>query len=68
MAAAGKLVAEAADVFAVAVEDEDRGMVAAVLAAFVDDVDEAVLVDGAVVRRLPLEFWDGNWAQPWLTE
>ena len=57
VAAAGELVAEAADVFAVAVEDEDRGMAAALLAAFVDDVDVAVAVDGAVVRRLPLELF-----------
>ena len=57
MGTAGELVAEAADVFTVAVEDEDRGMAAAIVAAFVDDVDEAVAVDGAVVSRLPLELF-----------
>ena len=55
MGAASELVAEAADVFAVAVEDEDRGMAAAILAAFMNDVDEAIAVDRAIVRRLPLE-------------
>ena len=32
-------------------------MAAAIFAAFVDDVDEAVAIDGAVVRRLPLELF-----------
>ena len=57
MGAAGELIAEAADVFAVAVEDENRRMAAAVFAAFVDDVDETIAVDRAVVSRLPLELF-----------
>ena len=47
------MVAEGADEFAVSVEDEDRRMIGLIETTFVDDVDEALAIDGNVVRGLP---------------
>ena len=51
--AALKLAAERADEFPLRIEDEDRRVILELLAALVDDVEEALAVHGDVVRGLP---------------
>lgn len=53
MTAALELVAESADEFAVAVEDENGGVVLLLFEAFVDDVKVLVAIDSDIVGGLP---------------